>query len=430
MSGRGSGGRFEWNYSESSLLGGTAIKYFGPGGTFGNTVWHHLAVTFNRGGSAVAYVDGVAISTNSIAPGGNTIDSGLPTNIGNDGTGAYPATDGYFTNVFNIPTNGLALDDLGIWRRALLPTEIRAIYNAGLVGQDLSTVTTAVRPQITAQPQSQTMVAGQDVSFTVGASGTAPFDYQWTFNNTNLIGATNATLSLSSVQTNDAGAYAVVVTNVAGSVTSSNATLTVNVPAGITTQPVSQSATQNSNVVFSVMANGTVPFNYQWTFNNTNLIGATNATLSLTSVQTNDAGAYAVVVTNIAGSVTSSNAMLTVNVPASITTQPVSQTVIAGQYVSFTVVPSGTAPFGYQWTFNNTNLDGATNAALSFTSVSTNNTGTYAVVVTNVAGSVTSSNSTLTVNVPVGITTQPVSQSATQNSERRLLRGGERHGAV
>ena len=150
-----------------------------------------------------------------------------------------------------------------------------------------------------------------------------------------------------------------------------------------------------------MVANGTAPFNYQWIFNNTNLIGATNAILSLTSVQTNDAGAYAVVVTNIAGSVTSSNATLTVNVPASITTQPVSQTVIAGQNVSFTVVPSGTAPFGYQWTFNNTNLDGATNAALSLTSVSTNNAGIYAVVVTNVAGLVVSSNATLTVINPV-----------------------------
>lgn len=97
----------------------------------------------------------------------------------------------------------------------------------------------------------------------------------------------------------------------------------------------------------------------------------------------------------------SSNATLTVNVPAGITTQPVSQTVIAGQNVSFSVVPSGTAPFGYQWIFNNTNLVGATNATLSLISVSTNNAGIYAVVVTNIAGSAVSSNATLTVINPL-----------------------------
>ena len=269
---------------------------------------------------------------------------------------------------------------------------------------------------ITTQPLSQTVTAGQSASFSVVPNGTAPFSYQWTFNHTNLIGATNATLSFTSVQTNNAGTYAVVVTNLAGSVTSSNATLAVNVPPTIKTQPVSKTATQGSNVVISVVASGTAPFGYQWIFDGTNLVGATSSTLSLNNVQTNNAGTYAVVITNIVGSVTSSNVTLTVNVPAGITTQPVSQTVMQGSNVVFSVAASGTAPFAYQWTFNGTNLAGATSSALSLSNVQTNNAGTYAVVVTNMAGSVTSSNVTLTVNVPVGITTQPVSQTVIQGS--------------
>jgi hypothetical protein len=66
------------------------------------------------------------------------------------------------------------------------------------------------------------------VTFEVTAGGIAPLSYQWYFNGTNLPGgATNDSLTLENVQTNDAGGYSVVITNVAGSVISSNATLTV-----------------------------------------------------------------------------------------------------------------------------------------------------------------------------------------------------------
>ena len=63
---------------------------------------------------------------------------------------------------------------------------------------------------------------------------------------------------------------------------------------------------------FSVTVTGTLPLSYQWNFNGTNINGATNTTLTLTSVQFSQAGNYAVLVTNDYGSVLTSNAMLTV----------------------------------------------------------------------------------------------------------------------
>jgi sugar lactone lactonase YvrE len=80
----------------------------------------------------------------------------------------------------------------------------------------------------------------------------------------------------------------------------------------ITIQPTNQNAILNSNASFVVTATSLVPMSFQWLFNGTNLIGATNASLLLYSVQTNDAGSYVVVVTNPAGSTTSSNAALTI----------------------------------------------------------------------------------------------------------------------
>ena len=415
----GPGGRFEWNYSE-----GTPTNYFGPGGTFGNPVWHHLAVTFQRAGNGIAYVDGVPVSTNSLLPGGQTIDSGLPTNLGNDGTGDYPSAYGYFTNVFGIPTNGLALDDLGIWRRALLPTEISAIYNAGLAGQALSTVTaarltTSVLPRITQQPTNTTALTGSAPTFTVTASGPSPFGCQWYGNGIALAGANAASLTLSNVQPAQAGGYYVVLTNSAASVTSAVAILIVDAPPTITSQPQSQGVANGQNVSFSVAASGTGPFTYQWYLGTSQLGGSTSSNLTVNNVNPNNAGNYTAVVNNNYGSITSAVATLTVYVLPGIQTQPQNQTVLQGQTAAFTVVTNnnGTPPFSYQWNVNGTNtvdglsISGSTNATLTLSNVQPAQAGNVFVVITNNAGSITSSLATLTVNVPATITNQPLSQA-------------------
>jgi hypothetical protein len=83
-------------------------------------------------------------------------------------------------------------------------------------------------------------------------------------------------------------------------------------PPVITSQPVNQTTVEGSNVVLSVVAGGTGPFSYQWSFNGTNIPGATNATLTLTNLHPNQSGNYAVTVTTPYGSITSPNASVTV----------------------------------------------------------------------------------------------------------------------
>ena len=85
-------------------------------------------------------------------------------------------------------------------------------------------------PGIASQPESQTVSAGTNVTFTVEATGSIPLGYQWRLNGTNLAGATTASLSLTNVQAANAGAYDVVVSNPAGLATSAPATLAVNLP--------------------------------------------------------------------------------------------------------------------------------------------------------------------------------------------------------
>src|SRR6266566_275866 len=101
----------------------------------------------------------------------------------------------------------------------------------------------------------------------------------------------------------------------------------------------------------------------------------------------------------------------------SITTQPASQTVTAGQTATFTVVATGTAPLSYRWMKGGTTIPGATSAIYTTpATTSADNGSQFTVVISNTAGSVTSNAATLTVSaaaVAPSITTQPASQTVT-----------------
>jgi hypothetical protein len=171
----------------------------------------------------------------------------------------------------------------------------------------------------------------------------------------------------------------------------------------ITTQPVNQTVTAGQTATFTAVAGGTAPLSYQWQKNGANIAGATATSYTTPATATTDSGStFRVVVNNTAGTVTSAAATLTVNaapVAPTITTQPVNQTVTAGQTATFTVVAGGTAPLSYQWQKNGANIAGATATSYTTPATATTDSGsTFAVVVSNTAGTVTSNSATLTVN--------------------------------
>lgn len=175
-------------------------------------------------------------------------------------------------------------------------------------------------PTITTQPVGQTVTAGANVTFTVTATGSGTLSYQWLFNGNPISGATSASYSLTNVQQANDGNYSVTVSNSAGAVTSTAATLTVKPATTIpsfTVQPISQTVTAGTNVTFSVEATGNPAPTLQWFFGTTAIPGATSATYTITNAQAGSAGTYSVTAVNTAGSAVSSNATLTVNpVPA------------------------------------------------------------------------------------------------------------------
>jgi len=137
--------------------------------------------------------------------------------------------------------------------------------------------------------------------------------------------------------------------------------------------------------------------------NGTLINGATQSKYTTPPTTTQDNGAlFSVSVSDVNGSTTSNNAVLTVRpplIPPSITVQPVDVTVLAGQRAKFTVTASGTAPLHYQWTKNGALLNGANQASyVTARTTPADNGSLFAVTISNSAGNVTSNNATLTVN--------------------------------
>src|SRR6185369_16140491 len=116
---------------------------------------------------------------------------------------------------------------------------------------------------------------------------------QWRKDSSGITDATNSSVSAST-----AGGYDVIVANGCGAITSSVATLTVNVGPSIGSQPVSTNICSGGTASFSVGANGTAPFTYQWRKDGSDITDATNS-----SVSASTAGGYDVIVANGCGAI-------------------------------------------------------------------------------------------------------------------------------
>jgi hypothetical protein len=195
--------------------GGAALQVGSAAGLILSNQWSHVALTYDIAARmAELYVNGVNVGSDSSAVPVEPSTS-VPVNIGYRPEGSSELLAG---------TRHLGrIDEVTIYSRALSSSEIGSIFLADSAGKCRS----PLPPLIVSEPPSQTAHVGQTVSFNVAAGGDAPLSYQWLFNGGSLSGQTSSMLSLNSVQLTNGGNYSVLVSNVAGSVLSSNATLTV-----------------------------------------------------------------------------------------------------------------------------------------------------------------------------------------------------------
>jgi hypothetical protein len=234
---------------------------------------------------------------------------------------------GYFTATTNNCTAGIGL-------RNALGTGLLSLNNlvvATSFGEVLPSSVGSNPPFIVTQPQDNTnLFIGNSVTNGVVAGGDT-LSYQWYFVSnsvtTVISGATNPNLPLNNVQTNQSGFYYVVLTNVAGVVTSRQANILISpVPVAPTitspASPYSQTNIVGDTVNFTVTASGVPAPAYNWfvvtngvtnAVTGANVTGANTPTLTITSVLTNQSGAYFATVTNLVGKTNSPLITLVVN---------------------------------------------------------------------------------------------------------------------
>ena len=295
----------------------------------------------------------------------------------------------------------------------------------GSVGSQEATLTVVTKPQITSQPADCACMPGETANFSVGAEGInlsyqwwvwKPSAGEWT---TVKINGTDSWYELQTEERHDGFKYKCVVSNAAGEVESNVVKLGVGAAPRITSQPADVTAVAGKTATFAVSASGK-NLQYQWWVYKPGASGwtkiwsnSTSAAYSLTVAERHDGYRYMCEVSNNSGKVTSNAVKLTLLAKPVITTQPVNASVTVGDPAVFCVAAEG-EDLSYQWSYLKPN-------ATAWTRISTDGTAPdyilvtaarhngyqYKCVVSNAAGSVTSSVAKLTVSTPPTITSQP-----------------------
>jgi hypothetical protein len=261
---------------------------------------------------------------------------------------------------------------------------------------------TIIEPELSISPKEQEASPGGTATFVFSTAIEAPLTLQWQLDGRDLTDATNATLVITNVQSQDGGLYTVRLTTASGLVLHSPGARLIG-PVSFSRQPQSQNVRPGTNVTFQVSAIGTAPFSYQWQRNGLDVPDAILSALTLTNVQLSDSAEYRVIVSNSFGATISAPARLIVLVRPIVIDHPQSQTVVAGDDVTLTVSASGTVPMNFSWRLNNAVLTNIllnqTNCSLILRQVRTNQAGNYQVGITNLAGTASrlTSNAVLTV---------------------------------
>jgi hypothetical protein len=117
-------GGWAWSLCNSSYAGPVAE---GAANSINDGQWHNVVSTFDRTGLGMTYLDGVLVDSRPVSTFTDTLDTANPVNVGQVGSADYKV-------LF-----GADVDDLGVWLRALSPTEAQSIYMVGQQGRSFDT---------------------------------------------------------------------------------------------------------------------------------------------------------------------------------------------------------------------------------------------------------------------------------------------------
>ena len=261
-----------------------------------------------------------------------------------------------------------------------------------------ATTDVIVKPTIVlTDPVSKTVCIGDTALFSVTASPTNTYNYQWQENSgsgwSNILGATSSSYTVTGTSANNGHQFKVLVSyDSQGScqVESNAATLTVRTPITLS-GPASQTVCDGAAATFSVIASPIGTYNYQWQEGSgsgwSNIPGATSSSYTVTGTSANNNHQFRVQVSyDSQGSCQkeSNAALLTVRPPITLSGLA-SQTVCDGDTATFYVTASPTGTYNYQWQENSgsgwSNISGATSPSYIVTGTFANNGHQFRVLV-------------------------------------------------
>ena len=252
-----------------------------------------------------------------------------------------------------------------------------------------NSATLALQPNaILNPPGHHTNCPGATVVLAAEAQCASPLGWQWFKNGSPLAGATNATFTIPSLSSNEAGLYCLVATGPWNS-TSNFAHVAVAAPLA---SPAlgNQFLCPGTPLVWNAaLSGGLAPVSIVWRKDGELLPGATNGTFTLPSVGATNAGLYTVEITDACKSITNSGS-LTLLIPT--TSGPLADLAVCpGAPASFSTTPGGSGPFQYAWRLNGAPLPGETNSSLHRAAVTGADAGLYTVIVSGACGQATNS---------------------------------------
>ena len=185
------------------------------------------------------------------------------------------------------------------------------LYIADSLNNTIRKGTRAAAPAMQTPTRFVNVAVGATSVVTASVTGFPAPSYQWFRDGTSINGATAATLIVPNLSTTHTGTYTLTATNDYGAAVSPPILVNVVAPLVITKQPESRSFGSTESVILTVEANASIDTSYQWYRNGVPILDGISAGIVLLNDQPNRAGTYTVTLTNIAGTVTSSPAVLT-----------------------------------------------------------------------------------------------------------------------
>lgn len=319
---------YQWQKGTTDIPGATENSYTTPAVSTAENNAQYRCVVTNSAGSATSNHATLTVTPSVIRPAITQHPSDQAVTQGQPATFSVVATGTDLQYQWQKGTTNIAGATLSSYTTpATTLADNNATYrcvvsnSAGSKSSNAATLTVnqnVVAPAITQHPSNQSVTEGQTATFSVVATG-SNLEFQWAKGTSSILGATSSTYTTPEVSFSDNNStYWCLVTNTAGNVSSSPATLTVQklvISPSITQHPRDVHVSDGSSATLTLEATGT-DLTYQWQRNKQNIQGATGATYSTPVLwigNGDDGSMYRCIVSNQNGSVTSDEATVFVD---------------------------------------------------------------------------------------------------------------------